>query len=415
MKSAVEAKQTRVCMVSHSSYESDNRVIRYSEVLAARGDDVHVIALRRSAEQPREEQLNGVLVHRVQDRFGKPEGSSWSHLWPLLRFAFVAARWLEREGRQRRFDLIHVHNIPDFLVFAACVAKLRGARVILDIHDIVPEFFASKFGASVESPLFRMLKLMERASAAVANHVILANHLWLRIYTTRSADPRKCSVVINHVDDAIFRPQEPPVPTGEAAPLIIFPGGLYWHQGLDIAIRAFARLRERMPTARFHLYGDGSVKPALISLTEKLGIADSVRFFDPLPLRQIAQIMATADLAVVPKRADSFGNEAYSTKIMEFMSVGVPVVVSNTRIDRYYFDDSVVRFFESGNDEALAAAMFELLSDPIARDLQVRNALDYVERHSWKRHQAEYLRLVDGLIGRVDLTAEPVVTSGQRS
>jgi glycosyltransferase involved in cell wall biosynthesis len=69
-------------------------------------------------------------------------------------------------------------------------------------------------------------------------------------------------------------------------------------------------------------------------------------------------------LGVVPKRADSFGNEAYSTKIMEFMSLGVPVIVSETKIDRYYFDDSVVRFFQSGNSDALADAMLEVMRGP---------------------------------------------------
>ena len=86
------------------------------------------------------------------------------------------------------------------------------------------------------------------------------------------------------------------------------------------------------------------MKPALINLASELGLNGNVRFFPPVRVTEIAKIMANADLGVVPKRADSFGNEAYSTKIMEFMAVGVPVVVSSTKIDRYYFDDSMVRF-----------------------------------------------------------------------
>ncbi|NJL72862.1 MAG: glycosyltransferase family 4 protein, partial [Candidatus Competibacteraceae bacterium] len=89
--------------------------------------------------------------------------------------------------------------------------------------------------------------------------------------------------------------------------------------------------------------------------------------FRPGAHPRVAEIMAAADIGVVPKRANSFGNEAYSTKIMEFMAVGVPVIVSSTRVDRFYFDDSVVRFFESGNVEALTEAMDELLSDPARR------------------------------------------------
>jgi len=182
--------------------------------------------------------------------------------------------------------------------------------------------------------------------------------------------------------------------------LILFPGGLQWHQGVDIAIRAFALLKSKLPDARFHIYGDGSSKGQLVALADELNLKESVKFFEPLSLREIAQVMANADLGVVPKRADSFGNEAYSTKIMEFMSVGVPVVVSGTRIDRHYFDESVVRFFESGNSEELAKAMHEVLTDFQLRESMIRNAEEYVERHSWARNKSEYLELVDTLTAR---------------
>ena len=65
-----------------------------------------------------------------------------------------------------------------------------------------------------------------------------------------------------------------------------------------------------------------------------------------IPLERVAETMATVDLGVVPKRNDSFGNEAFSTKIMEFMAMGVPVLVSNTRIDQHYFNERLVHFFE---------------------------------------------------------------------
>ena len=348
-------------MVTHSFYESDNRVMRYAETLAQRGDEVEVVALRRGADVPREEVLGGVRVFRIQDRFGKTQQSKAGYLWPLLRFLIVASTWLTRKHWRRRYDLVHVHNIPDFLVFAAWYPKLTGAKVILDIHDIVPEFFGSKFAVGPHSPLVRALRLVEKLSAALADHVILANHLWLEKYAARSARREKCSVFLNHVDAQMFRPNPTRKPNGK--PLILFPGGLQWHQGLDIAIRGFDKLRRQLPEAQFHIYGEGNMKPELVRLAAELGLNGSVRFFEPLRLHEIAGVMANADLGVVPKRADSFGNEAYSTKIMEFMSAGVPVAVSETRIDRFYFDDSLVRFFESGNPDALAAAMLELLGN----------------------------------------------------
>jgi glycosyltransferase involved in cell wall biosynthesis len=166
------------------------------------------------------------------------------------------------------------------------------------------------------------------------------------------------------------------------------------------SLKAFVQVRSKLPNVEFHIYGDGNMKPSLISLARELGCNGSVSFFDPVSVREVARIMAEADLGVVPKRADSFGNEAYSTKIMEFMSCGVPVVVSKTKIDQYYFNNSVVRFFESGNSNELAHAMLDVLRDTELRKLLTTNAKTYSDLHSWKQRKADYLKIADDLVGQ---------------
>ena len=386
----------RVCMITHSFYESDNRVTRYAEALASRGDHVDVLSLRRSREMPSTEEIGGVAVHRIQNRFGKTERSQLAYLWPLLRFLGLSGWWLTRRHARRRYDLLHIHNMPDFLVFAGWYPRLTGTPIILDIHDIVPEFYASKFRNGNATFTTHLLRFIERHAAHFASHVIISNHLWLEKYATRTSSSAKCSVFINNVDTRVFRPQ--PRTRHDGKVIVLFPGGLQWHQGLDIALRAFRRVAIEIPEAEFHIYGDGNMKPALIRLASDLGFNGRVKFFDPVRVNEVARIMANADLGVVPKRADSFGNEAYSTKIMEFMSLGVPVVVSKTKIDQYYFNDALVRFFESGNVDALAAAMLDVLRNPELRRRMVTQATAYSHEHSWMQRKADYLKLVDDLI-----------------
>lgn len=385
----------RICMLSHSVYETDGRVIRYAETLAARGDNVEAVGLYPSTGSPQKTVNNGVSVFHILDRPG-PNASKFSQLRQVLRFTLKASQLLLVRQFDRPFDLIHVHNIPDFLVFAAWLHRLCGGRVILDIHDVVPELYSNKFRPGSGNGAVETLKLVEKISCSFSDHVIIANHLWLDKVTQRSVAPGRCTPFINNVDTALFRPRDRT--RRDDRQIMIFPGSLQWHQGLDIAIDAMALLRDELPALQFHVYGRGPALPDLMKQTTRLGLSDRVWFFPSRPLSEIVDLVANADLGIVPKRSDSFGNEAYSTKIMEFMAVGIPAVVSRTRIDTFYFNDDVVSFFEPQNPADLARAIKGVLQDNAYRRRLIENGLKYATENSWASVQHRYLAIVDRLL-----------------
>jgi glycosyltransferase involved in cell wall biosynthesis len=387
------AASKKICLLAYTFYESDNRVMRYAQALVERGDLVDVIALGTDEQQPAFEIVHGVNVYRIQRR-QRNERNKFSYLYRLTKFCAKSSVFLGWRHLKWKYDLVHVHNVPDFLVFSAWLPKLTGAKIILDIHDILPEFFADKFRKPESSHYFKLLKILERASARFANHVIISNHLWFDKITARSLPKNRCSVYVNHVDLALFGCKRTRT---DGKFILIYHGGLQRHQGLDIAIRAFARVHSQMPGAEFHIYGGGNMKPAWQSLARELDLSRKVLFFESQPMRQIAKIVANADVGIVAKRADSFGNEAYSTKIMEYMASGVPAIVSRTKIDSFYFDDSVVRFFESGNEDELSGAMLDLMNNRDHCERLTRNAHAYVAKNNWDTKKHEYLRLVDSL------------------
>ena len=401
----------KICMVAYSAYEADNRIRRYAESLVKRGDHVDVIAITGTDFERQEKEINGVTVYRVQHR-EQNERSKWTYAWRLLLFLVRSSAALTRLHRKNRYDVIHVHNMPDFLVFAAWYPKVAGAKLILDIHDIVPELFGNKFRTRFKSAYVWLLKAIERLSASFVDHVIVSNHLWYETVVGRSAQREKCSVFINHVDPEMFS-RHSRTRTDEKF-IVLFPGSLQWHQGLDIAIKAFAHIKRKVSNAEFHLYtgAGGDLQRDLMLLVRELGLEDSVKFHGGIPLDQMAQLIANADLGVVPKRADSFGNEAYSTKIMEFMSQGVPVVVSRTKIDSFYFSEGIVHFFQSGDSEAMASAMLEVVRDKKLRDSLIASGYEYVERNSWSRKKKEYLDLIDSLSTEHFPGMEPSVGAG---
>jgi glycosyltransferase involved in cell wall biosynthesis len=174
---------------------------------------------------------------------------------------------------------------------------------------------------------------------------------------------------------------------------------LQWHQGVDIAVRAFSKIVRKGLNAEFHIYGEGQAKRAITDLIGELGMERSIVMHDGIPLKQVAKVMKSADVGVVPKRGDTFGNEAFSTKILEFMACGVPVIAANTKIDLHYFNEEVVTFFKSGSEDDLAERLVQLLSSREKRRSQAAAAEELVRRRfSWEGAKIKYLNFVDDAV-----------------
>jgi glycosyltransferase involved in cell wall biosynthesis len=389
----------KVCMVAYTFYEEDNRVRRYAEALAKRGDQVDAVALRKGG-QPKEEILNGVHIYRIQSRVVN-EKSKFTYLGRILSFLIRSMLFLTRKQLSgQRYDLVHVHSVPDFEVFSAIVPKLMGSKIILDIHDLLPEFYTSKFKTPKDSFTFSALVAAERMSAAFSDHVIAANHVWEKRIEDRSVGQGKCTTVLNFPDTDIFQKRGRQRDDGKF--VIIYPGTLNYHQGLDIAIRAFARIEAQAPEAEFHIYGEGDQTDMLKSLIDELGLRGKIFLNNRLPLDEIAGVIESADLGVVPKRKDGFGNEAFSTKILEFMTLGVPVIVPDTLIDQYYFNDSVACFFRANDEKSLADALLLLIKNRDMRQKLVANASEFVRQYNWDSNKHTYFELVDSLVSSSD-------------
>ena len=385
---------TRACMITYSVYETDTRVMRYAEALAKRGDLVDVIALG-NGEQSSTDVIEGIRVARIQRRDAN-NGTKAVYAIGILLFFIRAMLLVTFRHVKHRYQLIHVHSVPDFLVFACWFPKITGTRVILDIHDLLPELYASKYNLRIDSPLFRLLTRIERASGAFSDHVIAANDLWQEKLKLRSFPNDKCTAMINVPDRSLFVRHGKTRRDGRF--VILYPGTLNMHQGVDIAIRAFNLIKNELPQAEFHIYGEGSCKELLQNLIDDLGLRQRVLMHAFVSTEEIVKVMENADLAVVPKRKDGFGDEAFSTKIMEFMALGVPVIVSNTRVDRYYFSEDIVRFFESGDEHDLARKILEFARTPEERIQLTARALTFVEHNDWGAKKSEYLQLVDHLV-----------------
>jgi glycosyltransferase involved in cell wall biosynthesis len=393
-------KQSRpvrhVAMLVYSNYSNDNRVRRYAETLARRGDQVRVFCLGKAdkVKARQWETMNGVKVLRLQSR-STAEAGKWLPAWRLSRFFLRALSQLSPKNLPDGCDLLHVHNIPDFLVFAGIRLKFRGTPIILDIHDIVPELYESKFTQGRFSLFAAGLRRIEKWSCRFANHVIIANHIWKKTLIERSLPAHRLTALVNNVDLDLFS-RKTRTRTDDRI-ILLYPGTLNHHQGLDIAIEAMDGLSRDFPKIELHIYGRGPSLPKLKEQVSRLKLTEHVKFFDGILIDEVSTLMANADIGIVPKRAEGFGDQAYSTKIMEFMSQSLPVVLSRTRIDSLYFNDSVAAFFESGNSNDLARAVREILNNPAYRQQLSEQGYAYAQANSWEAMKNVYLDVVDRL------------------
>jgi glycosyltransferase involved in cell wall biosynthesis len=383
----------RHCMIVHAYYPvGETRVQREAAALTEEDFDVTVVCLRDEGEAAREE-VEGIRVRRLPVR--RNRGSSMlSQAFEYLRFLILAGIWVAIAHLRRPFAVVQVHTPPDALVFAAIVPKLFGAKVILDIHDLLPEFFAARTGRSLDDPLLAVVAAEERLSCRFADRVVTVTSHWRDELEHRAVRSEKLAVVMNLADgdlfgDVVAREPEP------GRFVVLYHGTFTERYGVDLLIDAAARLRSQIPGLEVHLVGDGEQREVLRSRVRDEGLEEVVMISDGMvgPDR-LPGVLAEADVGVVPNRSNVFTDGLLPTKLLEYVLVGIPAVVADTPGVRHYFDDAMVSYFPAGDGSALAERLYELFADPDLRSSRARRADVFNSEHSWDDEAKAYVALV---------------------
>src|SRR5690349_10329071 len=335
----------RHCMIVHAYYPiGEIRVEREARALLAKGYEVDVICLQQTGE-PAFSVEDGVNTHRLPVMRHKGKGVMVQFL-EYLAFFILAFFKVTALHFKRRYSIVQAHNLPDFLIFSALVPKLMGARLILDLHDLMPEFFSARFRSGMTSLPSRLLCWQEKLSCMFANHVITVTELWRQTLIERGVPAGKISVVMNVANDQIFnKTNVKPAPKNDRFNLI-YHGQLSQRYGIDIAIQAVNLLRREIPEICFTIHGRGDYLNELKALTEELGLQEHVLFSTKyMPTLELPQLVGNADLGIVPYRRDIFTDGILPTKLMEYAALGVPVVAARTTAISAYFNSEMIQFF----------------------------------------------------------------------
>lgn len=387
----------QIAVITHSPYPMEPRARRMAEALAAAGHAVDVFALRYPGEKP-QEAVGGVMVYRLPVTRHQG-GGALTYLAEYFEFFVLAAWRLLRRHLRRRYALVQVYNPPDILAF--CTLPLRllsGTRVVLDVRDMAPELFMSRFNLHPAHPVTRLLRANERWACAFADAVTVCTTHQFDVMAGRGIPRSRMHIIMNCPDETIFdRPVQARKREGFT---VLYHGGVLLRYGLDVLIRAVPTMAAEIPDLRVEIYGMGDYLPQAQRLASDLGLTGVVRFHPRLPLESMPEILRAADVGVAPVRRDVFTDTILPTKLIEYAYMEVPAVAARTSTISEYFADDMAAFFESGDPEDLARQVVYLYRHPDAAMAMAARARRFTEAHNWQHDRAAYLALVSHLIGQ---------------
>ena len=367
------------------------------------GMNVDLICLRESHSEPKRETVNGVDIRRVPIR--RRRGGILGYVFQYAAFLVVAFGILAARSLTRRYDLVHVHNMPDILVLSALIPKLLGAKVILDLHDPMPELMMTIFNLEGASGAVQILRRLERWSIRWADLALTTNLAFERLFISRSCSPGKIRIVMNSPDEKIFgsEPTDPEPARQRAADtpfVIMYHGSLVERNGVDLAVEALARVRESVAHAELRIYG--APTPFLGQVMESVrarGLDEAIRFFGPKRLEEIVEAIAACDVGVIPNQRSVFTELNMPTRIFEYLALGKPAIAPRAAGILDYFGEDSLIFFELGDVDDLARRIQSTLADPCNASAVVRRGQDVYRAHAWRQERQTLVAAVEGLLG----------------
>ncbi len=355
-------------VVENLSVPLDRRVWQESRALVEAGYEVVVICPKgREQDTEAEIVLDGVRILRypLQAATGGPVGYLREYtqaLWHTLRLSL-------RVRREGPIDVVHACNPPDLLLPVSLPLKLRGARLVFDHHDLVPELFLSRFPRSGRL-LYRLAELAERLTFALADAVISTNETYRQVAIERGRmRPDRVTVVRSAPDleRFVLREPDPGLRRGKTY-LAAYLGVMGPQDGVDYALRALAQLRHDLGRDDLHtiFMGTGDAFDDMVALSHRLGLSDCVEFTGRVPDDFVQQCLSTADVCLSPDPRNPLNDASTMNKVVEYMAMGRPLVSFELTEARVSAGEAAA--YAPANDErAFAAALDELLRDPDRR------------------------------------------------
>ena len=354
----------RIAVITFDRFPFEGRALRQARAATDAGFLIDVICIRAAHEAFHEVDGKTHIYRLPLKRDGNFSLASKLLYWSLfLLLAGIAATWLHL---RHRFKIVHVHNMPDFLVFSALIPKLFGAKIILDIQDVTPELMRAKSKGLGPSWIVRFATWQEHISTDFADHVVTTGPLFEDLLLQRGVPAQKVTSILNSADPVLFPPERRCLPpfdackSGERPFILMYHGTVEERNGLETAIRAFALAQATVPNLRLDIQGQGEYLPVLKQLAQELGLSNSIVFSGFVEVDRLVDFVVHGDVGIIPYRSNGFMDIVLPTKAYEFAWMGRAMIAADTRALRSMFRAEAIALCEPDNPQAFAEAIVDL-------------------------------------------------------
>ena len=248
----------------------------------------------------------------------------------------------------------------------------------------MPEFFQARFEKPENNFLLRLVHFQEKISCRFADHVITVSESWRDMLDDRCGIQGRSSVVMNLPGSRFTEniPESQPKIPEQGKLRLVYHGNITYRYGLDIVLNAMRRVVTQYPNLTLIVRGAGDYLPQFEGLVQSFGLDKNVDLVTKaIPTEELPAFLLQADVGIVPYRNDVFTDGIVPTKLLEYMYLGLPSIVSRTTAMENLFDGDSVWFFEPEDVDELESILLNILENP-------HQILEYRERLS--RYQAIY-------------------------
>ena len=374
------------CMVVYSYYPLDLRVRKEARALVAKGHTVDVICLRDEG-QSREEVMDGASIHRLSLSMRK--GGYLTYGYQYITFLLMSFAVLTKLFLKQNHDVIHVHSLPDFQVFIALVPKLYGKKIILDLHEAMPEIFAARFGVGQDSWQFRLAALLETISSWFADRIITVNDTIKDRFVGRGMNPDTISVVMNSPDETLRIEKDMSSFFAEndleGKLVLMYIGGLNPERNIEVLIQATSLLKDKIPI-RLFVFGFGKEEyvEELRRLASRLNVDQEVRFGGWVPQEDVFSYLDLSEIGIISYVRNPLTDVAVPNKVFEFAALGKPLIIARLDALENLFRDSAL-FYEPSNAKDLVNKILQLYQDNELMRALSPKAHEVYEKCKWNK------------------------------